>query len=108
MTEKLIVEKTEHIATIIINNPSANTWDLESLSGLEKIISEQRFKDIFNSKRYDEVMDYIVGPKFDARYMMGSLPIQHYVNAALWKHLHGTEKIINAEGTKEPLHVNFL
>ena len=70
--------------------------------------TEQRFKDIFNSKRYDEVMDYIVGPKFDARYMMGSLPIQHYVNAALWKHLHGTEKIINAEGTKEPLHVNFL
>ena len=70
--------------------------------------TEQRFKDIFNSQRYDEVMDYIVGPKFDARYMMGSLPIQHYVNAALWKHLHGTEKIINAEGTKKPLHVNFL
>ena len=40
MTEKLIVEKIEHIATIVINNPSANTWDLESLSGLEKIISE--------------------------------------------------------------------
>ena len=40
MTEKVIVEKIEHIATIVINNPSANTWDLESLSGLEKIISE--------------------------------------------------------------------
>ena len=40
MTQKLIVEKIEHIATIVINNPSANTWDLESLSGLEKIISE--------------------------------------------------------------------
>ena len=40
MTEKLIVEKIDHIATIVINNPSANTWDLESLSGLEKIIDE--------------------------------------------------------------------
>ncbi len=40
MTEKLIVEKIDHISTIVINNPSANTWDLESLSGLEKIIGE--------------------------------------------------------------------
>lgn len=38
MTDKLILEKIDNTAKIIINNPSANTWDLESLSGLEEII----------------------------------------------------------------------
>ena len=38
MTEKLILEKIDNIAKITINNPSANTWDLESLAGLEEII----------------------------------------------------------------------
>ena len=38
MTEKLILEKIDNTAQITINNPSANTWDLESLSGLQEII----------------------------------------------------------------------
>ena len=38
MTDKLILEKIDNTAKIIINNPSANTWDSESLSGLEEII----------------------------------------------------------------------
>ena len=38
MTEKLILEKIDNIAKITIDNPSANTWDLESLAGLEEII----------------------------------------------------------------------
>ena len=38
MTDKLILEKIVNTAKITINNPSANTWDLESLSGLEEII----------------------------------------------------------------------
>ena len=38
MTEKLILEKIDSIAKITINNPSANTWDLESLAGLQEII----------------------------------------------------------------------
>ena len=38
MTDKLILEKIDKTAKITINNPSANTWDLESLSGLEEII----------------------------------------------------------------------
>ena len=70
--------------------------------------TEQRFKDIFNSKRYDQVMDYIAGPRFDARYMMGSLPIQHYVNSALWNHEHHIERIENSSSKQQPLHVNFL
>ena len=38
MTDKLILEKINYTAKITLNNPSANTWDLESLSGLEEII----------------------------------------------------------------------
>ena len=38
-------------------------------------------------------MNYLVEDKFDARYMMGSLPIQHYLNVALWRHHHGIERI---------------
>ena len=38
MTDKLILEKIHNTAKITINNPSANTWDLESLSGLKEII----------------------------------------------------------------------
>ncbi len=70
--------------------------------------TEKRFKDIFNSARYDQVMDYLVGPKFDARYMMGSLPIQHYVNTALWRHKNNTENIQDKSEGEPPLHVNFL
>ena len=44
MTEKLILEKIDNIAKITINNPSANTWDLESLAGLEEIILLSRWK----------------------------------------------------------------
>ena len=38
MTEKLILEKKDNTALITIDNPGANTWDLESLAGLEEII----------------------------------------------------------------------
>ena len=40
MTEKLILKKKNHTAFIVIKNPPANTWDLESLSLLQKIIDE--------------------------------------------------------------------
>ena len=38
MTEKLILEKKDNTALITIDNPGANTWDLESLAGLEEVI----------------------------------------------------------------------
>ncbi len=38
MTEKLILKKIDNTAQITINNPSANTWDLESLSGYKKLL----------------------------------------------------------------------
>ena len=46
-------------------------------------------------------------PNFDARTMMGTLPIQHYVSQALDNHMKGISKISSATGS-EPLHVNFL
>ncbi len=37
-TEKLLVEIIDHTALITINNPPANTWDPESLSGLRAVV----------------------------------------------------------------------
>lgn len=39
-TDKILVKITEHIAQITINNPPANTWDLESLGGLSSTIAQ--------------------------------------------------------------------
>jgi len=39
-TDKLKVEFFEHTALIRIDNPSANTWDYESLSGLKDLIGK--------------------------------------------------------------------
>ena len=69
--------------------------------------AEERFKDIFNSNRYEEIMNYLSSPYFDAQTMMGTLPIQHYVSQALDDHLKGKIKISENTGPK-PLHVNFL
>lgn len=69
--------------------------------------TEERFIDIWKSDRYWRVMDYLASPAFDAATMMGTLPIQHYVNAALDNHAKGTRKIIPGQEPK-PLHVNFL
>ncbi|MFT5889760.1 MAG: enoyl-CoA hydratase/carnithine racemase, partial [Zhongshania sp.] len=38
-TDKLKVEIIEHTAMITIDNPGANTWDAESLSGLRDVIA---------------------------------------------------------------------
>lgn len=71
--------------------------------------TEERFIDIFNSVDYDKVMDYIISDRFDAKTMMGSLPIQHYLNKSIDDHRKGI-KLIKSMGRVEslPLHVNFL
>ena len=69
--------------------------------------SEERFIDIFKSERYWRAMDYLASPAFDARTMMGTLPIQHYVSVALDNHIRGIERIQPSQG-EPPLHVNFL
>ena len=37
-SEKLLVEQQKHVIAITINNPSANTWDRESLSELRRLV----------------------------------------------------------------------
>ena len=71
--------------------------------------TEERFIDIFNSDRYSRAMQYLASPNFDARTMMGTLPISHYVSVALDNHIKNVERIIPAPISHEkPLHVNFL
>lgn len=38
-SEKLLVSIEDGIATVIINNPAANTWDLDSLPALETVVN---------------------------------------------------------------------
>jgi hypothetical protein len=69
--------------------------------------TEERFRDIFYSERYWGSMNYLASPYFDARTMMGTLPIQHYASVALDRHAKGIETIGRATG-QPPMHVNFL
>lgn len=69
--------------------------------------TEERFKDIFRSDRYDRVMNYLASPDFDATTMMGTLPHAYYINKALDLHARGIELIKPATG-QEPLHKNFV
>ena len=52
-------------------------------------------------------MNYLASSNFDARTMMGTLPIQHYASVALDRHIRGVERIVESHGVK-PLHVNFI
>lgn len=69
--------------------------------------TQERFIDIWRSDRYWRAQNYLASPAFDAATMMGSLPIQHYANVALDRHVRGIERIQPAVG-EAPLHVNFL
>ena len=70
--------------------------------------AEERFIDIFKSERYWRAMNYLASPNFDARTMMGSLPISHYVSVALDEHIKGKNKIQRGDMSNPPLHHNFL
>ena len=69
---------------------------------------DERFIDIFKSQRYDRVMNYIVSDRFDCKTMMGSLPIQHYLNVAIDDHLKGKNLLKPPTNSEKPMHVNFL
>ena len=70
-------------------------------------ICEQRFKDIWASDRYWEVMNYLASPEFNAQKMCGSLCLQHKVNEALDAHRKGQVVLHDPIGT-EPLHIDFI
>lgn len=69
-------------------------------------IAKTRFKDIFHSDRYWEVMRLIASEKFDAKTMCGSLCLQHKVNECLDAMKSGVE--LTAPVGDEPMHKNFI
>ncbi len=72
-------------------------------------IAEKRFKDIWKSDRYWEVMDYIASDKFDARCDCGTLCLQHKVNEFLWDLKEGNIKLPDPDKIgPPPMHVNFI
>src|SRR3989338_1288657 len=62
--------------------------------------TQERFIDLFRSERYWRTMDYLASPAMDAATMMGSLPITHYANVALDRHVRGIERIKPATDEK--------
>lgn len=70
-------------------------------------ICETRFRDIWQSERYWEVMRYLASPRFDARTMCGTLCLQHKVN----EYLDGVVAGEIASGTPAgapPPHLEFI
>jgi len=70
-------------------------------------ICQERFKDIFNSDRYWEVINYLGSPSFNAQKMCGSLCLQHKVNEYLDGFKKGDHPLDPPTGP-EPAHVNFV
>jgi MoaA/NifB/PqqE/SkfB family radical SAM enzyme len=70
-------------------------------------IVEQRFKDIWASDRYWEVMNYLASPKFNAQKMCGALCLQHKVNEYLDGHKKERVALVEPSGP-QPMHINFV
>lgn len=70
-------------------------------------ITKQRFKDIWKSEEYWEVINFLASDKFNAQKMCGSLCLQHSVNKALDNHKKGIQKIEAGVGPL-PAHGAFV
>ncbi|MDH5672766.1 MAG: radical SAM protein [Myxococcales bacterium] len=70
-------------------------------------ICEQRFRDIWSSDRYWEVMNYLASPTFNAQKMCGSLCLQHKVNEFLDERRKGRLSVIEPRGPV-PQHIAFV
>lgn len=70
-------------------------------------IVEKSFKEIWQSKRYWEVINFLASDRFDARTMCGSLCLQHNVNEFLWDLKQGNASLETPK-TEPPLHINFI
>lgn len=70
-------------------------------------IAEMRFKEIWESDRYWEVMDLISSDRFDAKTMCGSLCLQHKVNEYLYDIKEGGAEVAKAD-LDPPMHINFI
>ena len=70
-------------------------------------ICETRFKEIWKSEKYWEVMNYLASPKFNAQKMCASLCLQHNVNEALDAHMK-EKKVLEKPKRSTPNHINFV
>jgi MoaA/NifB/PqqE/SkfB family radical SAM enzyme len=70
-------------------------------------ICETRFKDIFHSDRYWDVMNHLASPEFNAQKMCGSLCLQHKVNEYLDAVQKGQVAVAKPAG-EAPQHLNFI
>lgn len=70
-------------------------------------IANKSFKEIWESDRYQEVLNLIASDKFDAHTMCGSLCLQHKVNEFLWNLKKGEVELKKPTG-EEPMHKNFI
>jgi len=70
-------------------------------------ICETRFKDIWASDRYWDVMNALASPEFNAQKMCGSLCLQHKVNEVLDAHTKGLVQL-GTPGGAPPAHIDFV
>ena len=70
-------------------------------------ICEKRFKDIWKSDKYWEVMNYLSSPNFNAQKMCASLCLQHKVNEALDDFVKGKGDMKQPD-SNPPEHINFI
>lgn len=70
-------------------------------------IMDSSFRQIWQSKRYWEVMNFIASDEFDAKTMCGTLCLQHKVNEFLWDLRHRNCTLEESKGDI-PMHVNFV
>ncbi|MEG1595358.1 MAG: radical SAM protein [Lachnospiraceae bacterium] len=69
-------------------------------------IKETRFKDLWNSERYWEVMNLLREDGFDPNKECGTLCLQHKTNEVLWE-LYRTQSMLAPTGSR-PEHINFI
>ena len=70
-------------------------------------ICETRFRDIWASDRYWDVMNALASPEFNAQKMCGSLCLQHKVNEVLDAHQKGLVELRRPSGAAPP-HLAFI
>ncbi|HLW67469.1 MAG TPA: radical SAM protein [Gemmataceae bacterium] len=71
-------------------------------------IKEKRFKDIWASEEYQEVMSFLASEKFDARRMCETLCLQDKVNEALNELREHNIPLPDVTGKPLPMHLNFI
>ena len=71
-------------------------------------LNKDRFKDIWESEKYNEIMKYIASDKFDARKQCATLCLQDKVNELLFDLMEGGERGVPNTDDATPMHVNFI